>query len=225
MTRIRYDTHMDKGQGYQRAFLELAIRLGALGFGRFTLKSGRQSPYFFNAGVFSTGSAIAALGRFYAETIVATGFKFDMLFGPAYKGIPLAAVSAAALADHHCIDSGFAYNRKEAKQHGEGGSIVGAKVAGRVLIVDDVITAGTAIRQAVELIRDAGAEVAGVVLALDRQERGQGSRSAVQELSRELAAPVASIASLGDLMALVASDEGLSRYLPAMEDYRRHYGV
>ena len=134
MTRIRYDTGMDQTQGYQRAFLELAIGLGALGFGRYTLKSGRQSPYFFNAGVFNTGSAIGALGRFYAEVIVATDLEFDMLFGPAYKGIPLAAVSAAALADHHGIDTGFAYNRKEAKQHGEGGSIVGAPVAGRVLI-------------------------------------------------------------------------------------------
>jgi len=225
MTRIRYDTGMDPNQGYQRTFLELAIELGALKFGRFTLKSGRESPYFFNAGVFSTGSAIAALGRFYADVIVATDLEFDMLFGPAYKGIPLAAVAAAALADHHAIDAGFAYNRKEAKRHGEGGSIVGTPIAGRVLIVDDVITAGTAVREAVGLIRQAGAEVAGVVLALDREERGDGELSAVQELSAELAAPVASIASLGDLIGLVASEPGLGRYLPAMEGYRRHYGV
>lgn len=225
MTRIRYDTDMNSDTGYQRAFLETAIRLGALGFGQYTLKSGRISPYFFNAGVFSTGSSIAALGRYYAQVIVASDFQFDMLFGPAYKGIPLAAVCAGALSDHHNIDTAFAYNRKEAKQHGEGGAIVGAPVKGRVLIIDDVITAGTAIRQAVSLIRDAGAEVAGVVLALDRQERGAGEHSAVQELSLELDAPVASIASLSDLIALVASDEQLGQYFEAMEAYRQRYGV
>ncbi|MDH3646631.1 MAG: orotate phosphoribosyltransferase [Gammaproteobacteria bacterium] len=216
---------MNQDQGYQRAFLELAIDLGALKFGNFTLKSGRESPYFFNAGVFNTGSAIARLGRFYAEVIAATDLKFDMLFGPAYKGIPLAAVTAAALADHHDMDIRLAYNRKEVKQHGEGGSIVGGPLAGRVLIVDDVITAGTAVRQAVALIREAGAGVAGVVLALDREERGTGSRSAVQELGSELGVPVASIASLGDLVALVASDAALGQHLQAMRAYRRHYGV
>lgn len=216
---------MNSDTGYQRTFLEMAINLGALGFGEYTLKSGRKSPYFFNAGVFSTGRSIAALGRFYAEVIVANDLRFDMLFGPAYKGIPLAAVCAAALSDHHDIDTGFAYNRKEAKQHGEGGSIVGAPVSGRVLIIDDVITAGTAIRQAVGLIREAGAEVAGVVLALDRQERGGGQQSAVQELSTELDAPVASIAGLGDLIALVASNPSLDQYLQSMKDYRRDYGV
>ncbi|MBT8135946.1 MAG: orotate phosphoribosyltransferase [Gammaproteobacteria bacterium] len=211
--------------GYQQQFLRLAIELGALRFGSFTLKSGRQSPYFFNAGVFSTGRAVAALGRFYAETVLATDLEFDMLFGPAYKGIPLVAVTAAALADHHDLDTAFAYNRKEAKSHGEGGAIVGAPLAGRVIILDDVITAGTAVRQAVELIRTAGAEVAAVVLALDRQERGAGPRSAVEELGAELGTPVASIASLGDLIALLGSDSHLREHLPAMEAYRQDYGV
>lgn len=216
---------MSDGDGYQREFLQLAIRLGALKFGSFTLKSGRQSPYFFNAGVFSSGEAIAALGRFYARTILATDLQFDMLFGPAYKGIPLVAVTAAALADHHGLDTAFAYNRKEAKTHGEGGAIVGARLRGEVIIIDDVITAGTAVRQAVSMIRDAGARVAGVVLALDREERGSGERSAVQELSAGLDAPVTSIASLGDLIGLLAADTRWNQHLPALEAYRRDYGV
>ncbi len=216
---------MNSNNGYRREFLELALRLGALKFGSFTLKSGRVSPYFFNAGVFSSGSAIAALGRYYATVALAADLQFDVLFGPAYKGIPLAAVTAATLSDQHGIDTQFAYNRKEAKQHGEGGSIVGATLEGRVLVIDDVITAGTAIRQATAVIREAGAEVAGVILALDREERGEGDLSAVQELSVELDAPVASIASLGDLIAMVGSAPDLAGFLPAMEAYRARYGV
>ena len=210
---------------HQTEFIDLARLHNVLKFGEFTLKSGRISPYFFNAGAFSSGRALATLGRCYARSIVDSGLAFDVLFGPAYKGIPLVAVSAAALADHHNIDSHFAYDRKEAKGHGEGGSIVGAPIGGRVLILDDVITAGTAVRHAVRLIRDAGGEAAGIVLALDREERGETAQSAVQELAAELQAPVASIASLGDLIALLAEDEALRRFLPAMEQYRRHYGV
>ena len=209
----------------QQAFLQLAIELGALRFGSFTLKSGRESPYFFNAGVFAGGRAIAALGRFYAAVIQNEQLEPDVLFGPAYKGIPIAAVTAAALADHHDRDVTFAYNRKEAKAHGEGGRIVGATLAGRVVIVDDVITAGTAVREAIGLIRDAGAEVAGVVLALDRQERGRGERSAVQELAAELDAPVAAIAGLDDLIELAAGDPRLEEYLAAMRAYRERYGA
>ena len=172
------------------SFIDLCLELGVLRFGEFTLKSGRISPYFFNAGLFSTGRAIAGLGRHYADALVASGLQYDMLFGPAYKGIPLVTTTAAALAQHHGVDRPFAFNRKEAKDHGEGGTIVGAKLAGRVLIVDDVITAGTAIRESVEIIRRAGASPAGVLIALDREERGQGERSAVQEVEQGLGLPV-----------------------------------
>ena len=161
-------------QAYKKEFIDLAIELGVLRFGEFTLKSGRVSPYFFNAGLFNTGYAAARIGRFYAAAIADSELEFDMLFGPAYKGIPLVALTAAALAEHHDIDVPFSYNRKEAKAHGEGGSIVGAPLEGRVLIVDDVITAGTAVREAYKIINGAGAEVAGLVISLDRQERGQG---------------------------------------------------
>ena len=161
-------------QDYQREFLDFALDLGVLRFGEFTLKSGRVSPYFFNAGLFNTGAALARLGRFYAQTIVDSGIRFDVLYGPAYKGIPLAAVTAAALYDHHGIDIPYAFNRKEAKSHGEGGSIVGHPLRGDVLIIDDVITAGTAIRESMDVIRAEGATPAGVVIALDRQERGKG---------------------------------------------------
>lgn len=209
----------------QQAFLELGLELGALRFGRFTLKSGRESPYFFNAGVLSTGRAIAALGRFYATVIEREQLAPDVIFGPAYKGIPIAAVTAAALADHHGRDVPFAYNRKEAKTHGEGGQVVGAALGGRVVIVDDVITAGTAVREAIGLIEAAGARVVGVVLALDRQERGRGRHSAVQELAAELGAPVAAIATLDDLIGLAAGDAALREHLPAMRAYRERYGI
>jgi orotate phosphoribosyltransferase len=160
-------------QPYQLTFIDLALKREALRFGRFTLKSGRESPYFFNAGLFNDGESLGVLGHCYAGSIIGSGIGFDMLFGPAYKGIPLAAVTTVALSSEHGRSVPFAFNRKEAKDHGEGGSIVGAKLAGRVLIVDDVITAGTAVRESLELIRGAGAQVAGVALALDRQERGQ----------------------------------------------------
>jgi orotate phosphoribosyltransferase len=209
---------------HQPDFIRLCLDLGVLRFGEFTLKSGRVSPYFFNAGLFNTGRAIGALGRFYARAAVLSGIPFDMLFGPAYKGIPLVTTTAAALADHEGMDLPFAFNRKEAKDHGEGGSIVGAPLAGRVLIVDDVITAGTAIRESVEIIRGQGAMPAGVLLALDREERGQGERSAVQEVQETFGLPVVSVLRLRDLLEhLEASGE--SALLEAVRAYRDRYGV
>lgn len=209
----------------QRAFLELAVARNVLRFGQFTLKSGRVSPYFFNAGLFDSGAALATLGAAYADAAVRSGLAFDMLFGPAYKGIVLAAVTATALAQQHGRDLPFAYDRKEAKDHGEGGVLVGASLRGRVLIVDDVITAGTAIRQSIALIRAAGAEPAGVLLALDREERGQGELSASQELTREHGIPVVAIARLRDLLAWTADRPELARHRPALEAYRDRYGI
>jgi orotate phosphoribosyltransferase len=209
----------------QRAFLDLAVARNVLRFGEFTLKSGRISPYFFNAGLFDSGSALATLGHAYAEAAANAGFAYDMLFGPAYKGIVLAAVTAAALAEQHGRDLPFAYNRKEAKDHGEGGMLVGAPLEGRVLIVDDVITAGTAIRESIALIRAAGATPAGVLIALDREERGQGRLSATQELSAEHGLPVVAIARLGDLLAYVADKPELAAYRQKLADYRARYGV
>jgi orotate phosphoribosyltransferase len=195
-----------------------------LRFGEFTLKSGRVSPYFFNAGLFNTGHAIASLGRHYARAAALSGVPFDMLFGPAYKGIPLVTTTAAALAEHEGTDLPYAFNRKEAKAHGEGGSIVGAPLRGRVLIVDDVITAGTAIRESVEIIRAHGATPAGVLIALDREERGQGERSAVQEVQDTFGLPVVSVLRLRDLMEhLEARGEGAT--LAAVRAYRDRYGV
>jgi orotate phosphoribosyltransferase len=179
-------------QDYQTEFLNFALEKGVLRFGEFTLKSGRISPYFFNAGLFNSGSALARLGRFYAQAIVDSGIKFDVLYGPAYKGIPLAAVTAAALYDHHQIDIPYAFNRKEAKSHGEGGSIVGHALEGQILIIDDVITAGTAIRESMDIIEAEGAKPAGVVIALDRQEKGKGDKSAIQEVEQDYGIPVAS---------------------------------
>lgn len=212
---------------YQLRFIELAVQRAALRFGRFTLKSGRLSPYFFNAGSFDDGASLAVLGGCYADAIVQSGLPFDMLFGPAYKGIPLVAAVAAGLYEAHGRNLPFAYNRKEAKEHGEGGSIVGRALAGRVLIVDDVITAGTAVRESIELIRRAGARPAAVALALDRQERGQGPQSAVQEVATQFAIPCISIITLADLIeALRAGAASLPREaLAAMEDYRGSYGV
>ena len=209
---------------HQRAFLDLALARDALRFGEFTLKSGRVSPYFFNAGLFDSGAALATLGAAYAQTAVASGIAFDMLFGPAYKGIVLAAVTATALAQQHGRDLPFAYNRKEAKDHGEGGSLVGAPLKGRVLIVDDVITAGTAIRQSLALIRDAGATPVGVLVALDREERGQGELSATQELSREQSIPTVAIARLGDLLGWVADKPELALHHGRLAAYRARYG-
>ena len=210
---------------YKNEFIELCLRLGVLKFGSFRLKSGRESPYFFNAGLFQTGEAIAAVGRAYAATIDASQLPFEMLFGPAYKGIPLVTVAAAALADHHGRSLPFAYNRKEAKDHGEGGVIVGGPLRGRVLIVDDVITAGTAIRESIEVIRAAHAVPAGVVLALDRQERGATSAlSAVQEVGVQFGIPVVAILNLADLIGHMQS-RGAGLELSGMIAYRDRYGV
>ncbi len=212
-------------QDYQRDFIDFALQVGVLRFGEFTLKSGRKSPYFFNAGLFNTGGALARLGRFYAQAIVDSGIAFDVLFGPAYKGIPLAAVAAAALYDVHGRDVAYAFNRKEAKDHGEGGVIVGHPLQGRVLIIDDVITAGTAIRESVDIIRALGAEPAGVVIALDRQERGRTELSAVQEVRTQLGMPVAAIVRLGELVAYLAERPDSADQLAAIEAYRQQYGV
>jgi orotate phosphoribosyltransferase len=210
---------------YQSEFIELCMRLGVLTFGVFKLKSGRESPYFFNAGLFSSGAAIAAVGKAYADAVVASDISFDMLFGPAYKGIPLVTAATAALAEHHGIDLPFAFNRKESKDHGEGGLIVGSPLKGRVLIVDDVITAGTAIRDSIEIIRAAGAHPAGVLLALDRQERGTVSPlSAVQEVREQFGMPVIAVIGLSDLMQHMRS-LGRDTDLIAMEAYRDRYGL
>jgi orotate phosphoribosyltransferase len=211
-------------QAYKTEFLELALELGVLRFGEFRLKSGRISPYFFNAGLFNTGYAAAKLGRYYASAVVDSGIEFDMLFGPAYKGIPLVALTAAALAEHHDEDVPFAYNRKEAKRHGEGGDVIGAPLEGRVLLIDDVITAGTAIGEGVRLIRAHGAEPAGVVISLDRQEVGQGELSAVQEVEKALGIPVRSIVQLNDLLEHLEDSEEFGLHLPAVQAYRDRYG-
>jgi orotate phosphoribosyltransferase len=210
---------------YQSEFIDLCVRLGVLRFGSFTLKSGRQSPYFFNAGLFNTGAAIGAVGRAYAATLAASDLEFDMLFGPAYKGIPLVTVTAAALAEIGGRNLPFAFNRKEAKDHGEGGSIVGSPLSGGVLIVDDVITAGTAIRESIDIIKNAGAKPAGVLLALDRQERAPESPlSAVQEVRERYGIPVVSVVNLADLMHHV-SLQGREDDLQRMQAYRERYGL
>ena len=210
---------------YQSEFIDLCVQLGVLKFGRFKLKSGRESPYFFNAGLFNTGAAIGAVGRAYAAAVAASPLKFDMLFGPAYKGIPLVTITAAALAERHARNLPFAFNRKETKDHGEGGIIVGSALKGRVLIVDDVITAGTAIRESVDIIRQAGATPAGVLLALDRQERAADSHfSAVQEIQNQHGIPVISVVNLGDLMDHI-SHAGGAGDLNSMRLYRERYGL
>lgn len=212
-------------RAYKREFLELSLELGVLRLGEFTLKSGRNSPYFFDAGLFSTGYAAAKLGRYYASAIADSDLEFDMLFGPAYKGIPLVALAASALAEHHDLDVPYAFNRKEAKGHGEGGSIVGAALAGKVLIVDDVITAGTAVREAQQIITSAGADIAGLVISLDRQEIGRDSRSAVQEVEQTLRIPVISIVQLEDLVDLLEESTEYSEFLKPILDYRSKYGI
>ncbi len=212
-------------QAYQREFIRFAIDRGVLRFGEFTLKSGRTSPYFFNAGLFNSGSALAQLGKFYAAAVVESGISFDVLFGPAYKGIPLAAATAVALADHHNLDLPWCFNRKEAKAHGEGGSLVGAPLTGNVLIIDDVITAGTAIREVMQIIKAQGANAAGVLIALNRQERGNGELSAIQEVERDFGIPVVSIVSLNQVLEFLADDPQLKQHLPAVEAYRAQYGI
>jgi orotate phosphoribosyltransferase len=213
-------------KAYQTEFIELAREYNVLKFGEFTLKSGRVSPYFFNAGAFSSGRALAALGRCYARRIVESGIEFDVLLGPAYKGIPLAAVTAVALADEHGLDVPFAYNRKEAKAHGEGGVLVGAPLTGKVLVIDDVITAGTAVREVIAIIEAAGASPAGVAIGLNRQERGEGSRSAIQELEQAHGITVVSIIEMSHIIDYLRNaDAGTDQALSAMLRYREQYGV
>ncbi|MFZ5605305.1 MAG: orotate phosphoribosyltransferase [Pseudomonadota bacterium] len=214
---------------YQRDFIEFAIELNVLRFGEFTLKSGRKSPYFFNAGLFNSGMALAKLGQFYADAIVDSGVKFDVLFGPAYKGIPIAAATAVALAEHHGKDLPWCFNRKEAKDHGEGGSLVGAPLEGRVLIIDDVITAGTAIREVMDIIGKTQAQPAGVVVALDRQEKGKGELSAIQEVEQEFGIPVLSIINLAQLITYLeeksAQQPEWKDHLSNIRAYRSQYGI
>ena len=217
-------------QQYQLTFIDLALKRAALRFGTFTLKSGRTSPYFFNAGLFSDGEAAHVLGHCYAAALVRSGLAFDMLFGPAYKGIPLATATAVALAAAHGRSVPYAFNRKEAKEHGEGGRIVGAPLKGRVLIVDDVITAGTAVRESLEIIRGCGAEPVGVALALDRQERGSGTLSAVQEVEQRYGLRCVSIVTLTELIeALSHSADAAARIsaeqLTSLQAYRQRYGI
>ena len=211
-------------QAYQQRFIELALAHQALSFGEFTLKSGRISPYFFNAGRFQSGQALLELGRCYAETLLAANIEFDLLFGPAYKGIPLVSTTVCALADRYGRDVPYAYNRKEAKDHGEGGVLVGAPLRGRVAIIDDVITAGTAIREVVDIIRAAGAEPAAVVIGLNRQERGRGELSAIQEVERDYGIPVLSIISLEHVMQYLQA-QGAAADLERVRAYRAQYGV
>jgi len=210
---------------YQRDFIELTLQRNVLRFGEFTLKSGRQSPYFFNMGQIDSGASLARLGRAYAAALADAGLEVDMLFGPAYKGIALAAATAIALADRHGRDLPWAYNRKEAKDHGEGGVLVGAPLKGRVLIVDDVMTAGTAVRESLALIRAHGAEPAGVLIALDRQERGQGELSAAQEVTREHGIPVVAITSFADVLAYAGERPELAGEHARLQDYRDRYGA
>lgn len=210
---------------YQRQFIELALEHQALGFGEFTLKSGRTSPYFFNAGRFQTGRALAELGRCYAQALVSSGVAADLVFGPAYKGIPLAATTAIALADHHGTDVPYCYNRKEAKDHGEGGSLVGAPLAGRVVIVDDVITAGTAVREVMSMIAEAGAQPAAVLIGLNRQERGQKELSAIQEVEQTYGVPVISIIKLEHIVDYLRQQGGQESVLETIGAYRAQYGV
>lgn len=209
---------------YRQQFLTFAVERKVLRFGEFTLKSGRKSPYFFNAGLFNTGKALTLLGRWYAQAVVDSGIEYDMIFGPAYKGIPLATLTAAALAEQHGRDLPYCFNRKEAKAHGEGGNLVGAPLRGRVLIIDDVITAGTAIRESVDIIRAAGAQPAGVLIALDRQERGSGDLSAVQQVEQDFGLQVASIARLDDLIGFLEKDEGRAEPLARLREYRDAFG-
>ncbi|WP_053055940.1 orotate phosphoribosyltransferase [Vibrio cholerae] len=212
-------------KAYQREFIEFALEKQVLKFGEFTLKSGRKSPYFFNAGLFNTGRDLARLGRFYAAALVDSGIEFDVLFGPAYKGIPIATTTAVALADHHDVDTPYCFNRKEAKNHGEGGKLVGSKLEGRVMLVDDVITAGTAIRESMELIQANKADLAGVLVAIDRQEKGKGELSAIQEVERDFGCAVISIVSLTDLITYLEQQGNNTEHLEAVKAYRAQYGI
>ncbi|MFP4155213.1 MAG: orotate phosphoribosyltransferase [Halothiobacillaceae bacterium] len=210
---------------YKQAFLDFAMAQEALSFGEFTLKSGRLSPYFFNAGAFSSGRALGRVGRFYAEAILEADLQFDVVFGPAYKGIPLAAATAIALAEQTGQDVPWCFNRKEAKDHGEGGSLVGAPLEGRVLIVDDVITAGTAVRESIAIIEAAGAHPVGVAIMMDRQERGTGEHSAIQEVERDHALEVIAIARLEDVITYAQRTPAVQPHAEAIKIYRKKYGV
>ncbi|TRX55123.1 orotate phosphoribosyltransferase [Thalassomonas sp. M1454] len=210
---------------YQREFIEFALEKQVLRFGEFTLKSGRTSPYFFNAGLFNTGRDLARLGRFYAAALAESGIDFDLLFGPAYKGIPIATTTAVALADHHDMDMPYCFNRKEAKTHGEGGSLVGSPLEGKIMLVDDVITAGTAIRESMEIIKAHGAELSGVLIALDRQEKGQGELSAIQEVERDFNTAVIAIVGLGDVITYLADKPEMKQHLESVKAYRAKYGI
>ncbi|RZG04021.1 orotate phosphoribosyltransferase [Pseudoalteromonas sp. CO348] len=210
---------------YQKEFIEFALEKQVLKFGEFTLKSGRTSPYFFNAGLFNTGRDLARLGRFYASALEDAGIEFDVLFGPAYKGIPIATTTAVALADHHNKDVPYCFNRKEKKEHGEGGNLVGSALEGRIMLVDDVITAGTAIRESMEIIAANGADLAGVLIALDRQEKGKAELSAIQEVERDFNTQVVSIVKLADLITYLEQQGGMNAHLDAVKAYRDSYGV
>ena len=212
-------------QDYQQEFIDFALRQGVLKFGEFTLKSGRISPYFFNAGLFNTGESLSRLGRYYAQAIVDSGIEFDVLFGPAYKGIPLAAATVVALADQHDRNLPYCFNRKEAKDHGEGGNLVGAPLEGRVLIIDDVITAGTAIREAMDIIEANQASAVGVAIALDRMEKGKGERSAIQEVEADYNLQVMNIANLEVLIEFIRNTGDYDQYLDSMLQYREQYGI
>lgn len=212
-------------QDYQKQFIELALSKNVLKFGEFTLKSGRKSPYFFNTGLFDSGYDLAQLGRCYAQTIIDNDISFDLLFGPAYKGIPLVSTTSVALSEHHNINTPYSFNRKEKKDHGEGGSIVGSALHGKVLIVDDVISAGTAIRESIDIIKANGAEPCGVLIALDRQERGQGKLSAVQEVERDYGIPVYSIIKLDDLVNYLQQNTEFGDFYDKVLEYRQTYGI
>ncbi|MDW6091534.1 orotate phosphoribosyltransferase [Vibrio rhizosphaerae] len=212
-------------KAYQREFIEFALEKEVLKFGEFTLKSGRKSPYFFNAGLFNTGRDLARLGRFYAAALVDSGIDFDVLFGPAYKGIPIATTTAVALADHHDVDTPYCFNRKEAKDHGEGGHLVGSALEGKIMLVDDVITAGTAIRESMAIIQANGAALAGVLVAIDRQEKGTGELSAIQEVEKDFGCAVISIVGLTDLITYLEEQGNSDEHLAAVKAYRDQYGV
>jgi orotate phosphoribosyltransferase len=214
-----------KVKAYQREFIEFALERQVLRFGEFTLKSGRTSPYFFNAGLFNTGKDLARLGRFYAAALIDSAIEFDLLFGPAYKGIPIATTTAVALCDHHDVDIPYCFNRKEAKTHGEGGSLVGSELKGKVMLVDDVITAGTAIRESMEIINAHNAQLAGVLIALDRQEKGKGELSAIQEVERDFGCEIVSIIKLADLINYLSEKSGMETELASVSAYRQQYGI
>ncbi|MBM7456334.1 orotate phosphoribosyltransferase [Oceanisphaera litoralis] len=212
-------------KAYQRDFIEFAMAKEVLKFGEFTLKSGRKSPYFFNAGLFNSGRDLARLGCFYAAALVDANTQYDVLFGPAYKGIPIASATAVQLAELHDQDVPYCFNRKEAKTHGEGGNLVGSPLVGRIMLVDDVITAGTAIRESMDIIQANGAELAGVLIALDRQEKGKGELSAIQEVERDYNAEVTAIITLADLIDYLSEQPGMSEHLERVRAYREQYGI